>query len=247
MKSYDIMFLGLLVFASMAGAKDVTIDPVNYGSITQKNFDDFVLDMGSIVSFTPMAPAKTLGVLGLDVSADLIVSDLANSDSWKYLMEDNDSADVWTAGRLHVQKGLPWQFDVGGMLLVLPDSNVTAWGLELKKGIIEDGALLPLPAISARGSYSRMEGVDNIGLETYSLDLLASKDFLMFTPYLGLSYLHIKGSTDSTLLSGINDVDRSDVRTLGGLQWCPFPLCVVDLELVLGEVTQYGLKAGLRF
>ena len=89
--------------------------------------------------------------------------------------------------------------------------------------------------------------MDDIDLQTYSFDLLLSKDLLIFTPYLGLSYLHIDGQETSPYATGLSDVDTSDTRWLGGLQVTPLPLCVVDFDVVYGEVVQYGLRAGLRF
>ena len=242
-----VLLLLVLVWCCTAAAKDITLDPVNYGLITQKQFDDFILDLGSAISFTPMAPAKTLGLLGFDISGEVIVSDLSNSDAWKYLVEDNDTLQYLPVPRLHVQKGLPFSMDIGGMLVAYPDSNVRVWGLEFKKGIIDEGALLPIPAVSARVSYSKLEGVDDIALKTFSLDLLASKDFLMFTPYAGLSYLSVEGSEQSPIVTGLKEVKRSDTRALAGLQFSPLPFCAIDAEVVFGEVPQYGLKAGIRF
>lgn len=242
--------IGLLLFSTIwcgvATAKDIKIDPVNYGLITQKQFDDFILDLGTAISFTPMSPAKTLGTLGFDVSGEVVVSDLSDRNAWKYLVEGNKTFQYLPVPRLHVQKGLPFGMDIGGMLVAYPDSNVRVWGLEFKKGLIKEGALLPIPAVSARVSYSKLEGVDDIDLNTFTVDLLASKDFLMFTPYAGLSYLSVDGREQSSLVT-LNEVKRNDIRGLAGLQFSPFPLCTLGAEVVFGKVPQYGLKAGLRF
>ena len=237
----------LLACITPCRAWDITIDPVDFGLITQNQFDDFVLDLGTAISFTPMTPAKTLGLLGLDISGELSVSDLSNSEAWKYLVEDNDTFSYLTLPRVHAQKGLPFGFDVGGMLATLPDSNVQVWGLELKKSLIDDGGVLPIPAVSVRASYSALEGVDDIDLKTYSLDLMVSKDVLMLTPYAAASYLNIEGKETSPYVTGLRDVERSDTRLLGGLQYSPFPFCITNFEVVLGDMPQYNLKVGIRF
>lgn len=247
MKSRVTLLCLLLACGTPSWARDIAIDPIEFGLITQSQFDDFILDLGTAISFTPMTPAKTLGLLGLDISGEVTVCDLSNSEAWKYLIEDNDTFSYLPLPRVHAQKGLPFGIDVGGMLASMPDSNIQVWGLEIKKSLIDEGGLAPIPAVSARVSYSVLEGVDDIDLKTYSVDLMISKDVLMFTPYAALSYLNIEGKETSPYVTGLLDVECSDTRFLGGLQCSPFPFCVTNLEVVLGEVPQYNLKAGIRF
>jgi hypothetical protein len=104
-----------------------------------------------------------------------------------------------------------------------------------------------MPAVSARASYSQLDGVSDIDLRTYALDLLISKGFLMLTPYAGVSALRIEGSDESGLATGWKDVEENVVQGLAGLQLCPFPFFIINAEATFGEVPQYGIKAGIRF
>ena len=240
-----LIVLSLYVLAPTS-AKDIVLDPVNFGLLTQSDFDNFITEFGSAISFLALTPAKTLGVVGFDVAVDVVVTDINhNANYWKFLVEGNDPASYLSIPRLHVQKGLPGKIDIGGMYAAVPDSNIRVWGGEIKYGLVKGNAFMP--AVSTRASFSQLDGVDDIDLEAYSLDLLISKGFLMMTPYGGVSALHIKGRETSVLVTGLNDVERDVIRPLLGVQLYPFPFCNVTAEAAFGDVPQYGLKAGFRF
>ncbi|MCH8193169.1 MAG: hypothetical protein IIA65_04020 [Planctomycetes bacterium] len=227
-------------------AKDIVFDPVNSGLLTQSDFDNFITEFGTAISFLALTPAKTLGVVGFDVSVEVAVTDINhNANYWKFLVEGNDTTNYLPIPRLHVQKGLPGKIDIGGMVAAVPGSNIRVWGGEIKYGVVKGNAFMP--AVTTRASFSQLDGVDDIDLETYSLDLLISKRFLMITPYGGVSALHIEGRETSPLVTGLNDVKEDVMRLLLGLQLYPFPYCDVTVEAAFGDVPQYGLKAGFRF
>ncbi len=247
MKMAFVVLIVVSLFAlAPTSADDIVFDPVNFGLLTQGDFDNFITEFGTAISFLHLTPAKTLGVVGFDVSVEVIVTDI-NHDAnyWKYLVEDNDTIGYFPIPRLHVQKGLPGKIDIGGMLASVPGSNVRVWGGEIKYGIVKGNAFMP--AVTTRASFSQLDGVNDIDLETYSLDLLISKGFLMMTPYGGVSALHIKGRETSALVTGLNDVEKDIIRPLLGVQLYPFPFCNVTAEAAFGDVPQYGLKAGFRF
>ena len=247
MKKYLVFTSVLCLVVSVSvHAKDIEMDPVNFGLLSQNDFEDFITELGTAVSFVPMTPAEPLGITGLDVALEVAVTDINHSQNyWKYMVEDNDPMDLLPVARIHVQKGLPMNIDIGGMYAMLPDSNIEAWGLEVKWAMIKGGVLMP--AASVRGSYTRLIGVDDVGLRTYGADLLVSKGFLMFTPYGGISAMRVDGSDESGLPTGFSDVNEDVVRWLAGLQFSLFPFLIINGEVVFGEVDQYGLKAGIRF
>lgn len=240
-----LMVVSLFVLAPTS-AEDIVFDPVNFGLLTQSDFDNFITEFGTAISFLPLTPAKTLGVTGLDVSVEVVVTDINhNANYWKYLVEGNDTTRYLPIPRLHVQKGLPGKIAIGGMVAAVPGSNIRVWGGEIKYGVVKGGAFMP--AVTTRASFSQLDGVDDIDLETYSLDLLISKGFLMITPYGGVSALHIEGQETSALVTGLNKVEEDFVRLLLGCQLYPFPFCDVTAEAAFGDVPQYGLKASFRF
>ncbi len=240
-----IMMCSVCFFGTVR-AKDIQFDPAGIGLATQADFDTFITELGSGIHFTPMAPAKTLGIVGFDLCLETVVADVGDhKQSWQYMVEDNDTFSYLAMGRFHVQKGLPFRTDIGAMIQAVPNSNILAWGLELKHGIIKEG--LVLPSLTVRGSYTQLEEVDDIGLSVYGLDLLISKDFLMVTPYGGVSALRIEGCDKSSLATGFQKAEEHEMQAIAGLQISPFPLCIVSVEAVFGEVPLYGIKLGVGF
>jgi hypothetical protein len=240
MKKALIMML-LLSATGFASASDIKFTDV----ISQGEFEDFTKEFGTALVFTPMAPAETLGTFGFDVSVESVFTDISDGkDYWKKLVDDNDPVSYLPVPRLHVQKGLPFGLDVGAMYTSVPGSNIKLWGLEAKYALIEGSTLMP--ALSVRASYSKLQGIDDINLDTQSLDVLASKGIFMFTPYAGASVIRVNGSENSDLVE-LDDVNEVGYRGLAGVQISPLPLLVINGEVSIGETTQFGLKIGLRF
>ncbi|MBN1847871.1 MAG: hypothetical protein JW932_04730 [Deltaproteobacteria bacterium] len=241
MKKFFFIFLLLLFIPNPSSAEDIKI----YQTITQTEFDRFIEEFGTGIAFNPMAPAEPLGITGFDVGVEIVATDINETESyWRKLVEDSDPDSYLIVPRLHVQKGLPFDIDIGAIYVETPDSNVTLWGLEAKYALLS--GTVATPAVSIRGSYSKLDGVDEISLNTQTIDLLVSKGILMFTPYGGVSAIRIEGKENSELVA-LNKVEQTSFRGLIGLQFSPFPLFNFNAEVTLGDVTQYGLKMGLRF
>jgi hypothetical protein len=240
MKKFTLMLV-LLSVTSLVTAKDIEFTD----QITQDDFKNFVKEFGTALSFNPMAPAEPLGITGFDASVEMVVTDISDQEQyWQKLVDDNDPYSFLAVPRLHVQKGLPFNIDVGAMYMAVPNSNIKLWGIEAKYAILEGSMVTP--AVSVRASYSQLLGVDDVDLNTQSLDLLVSKGFLMFTPYGGVSVIRVNGSENSAMVT-LDDVNETGYRALAGIQFSPFPLLIINGEVSVGDVAQYGVKIGLRF
>lgn len=241
MKKILMMMTLLLSFARFASAGDIEFTDV----ISQEDFKDFTKEFGTALLFNPMAPAEPLGITGFDVSVETTLTDISDDkEYWQKLVSDNDPYSYLPVPRLHVQKGLPFGIDVGGMYVSVPGTNIKLWGLEAKYAILEGSMVTP--ALSVRASYSQLEGVADVSLNTQSLDVLVSKGILMFTPYAGASMFNVNSSENSDLVE-LDDVNETGYRALAGVQFSPLPLLIINGEVSFGEVPQYGLKIGFRF
>ncbi len=233
--------IALLSATGLASASDIKFTD----EITQGDFQEFVKEFGTAVLFNPMSPAEPLGIFGFDVSVETVFTDISESENyWIKLVDDNDPFSYIPVPRLHVQKGLPFNIDVGAMYVTVPGSNIKLWGLEAKYALLEGTTLTP--ALSVRGSYSQLQGVDEIELSTQSLDVLVSKGILMLTPYAGASIIRIQGSENSNLVD-LEQENEIGYRALAGVQFSPLPMFVINGEVSIGEITQFGLKLGLRW
>ena len=232
----------LLIFMStFASAMDITIPD----SATQDEFKDFVREVGYALTFNPMAPAEPLHITGFDVSLEIVGTDIDDDKKyWETFIDGTDVDAILPVPRIHIQKGLPMNIDIGAMYSSVPDSNINLWGIEAKWAILE--GTVATPALCVRGSYSALSGVDELSLNTMSADILISKGILMLTPYAGASAIRVSGSADDSN-ADLDDEDDVIYRLIGGVQYSPIPLLIVNVEVGLGEINQYGLKAGLRF
>jgi opacity protein-like surface antigen len=226
--------------------------------MSDSDYKKFAMELASALAFTPMAPAEALGVTGFDVSAEISVTDIDQSKSyWENMTKDNDDQDPYLSfAKLHIQKGLPFNIDLGAMYGVLINTNASSWGIEAKWAFIEGNTAIP--AVAVRVAYSQMLGVDDVDLSQASGELMISKGFLMFTPYASIGAVNvmadsISGNVDS---SGVISVDANDVneamfRGLVGLQFTPMPLLSIKGEAVLnaGDTTvpSINLSVGLKF
>ncbi len=237
-----ILVLSILLYAASSIAMDIKImDP----TLTQNEFESFVKEFGYALTFNPMAPAEPLNITGFDIGLEMVVSDISDSKGyWKGLVKGTDIDSYIPIPRIHVQKGLPLNIDVGAMVVVVPDSNIQLWGLEAKYAILKGTAVTP--ALAVRTSFSQLQGVDDVDLNTLSLDALISKGFLSLTPYGGVSIVRVSGSENSDTVT-LEDEDEFIYRIIGGLQFTPFPLFKINLEVSYGETIQGGIKTGIRF
>lgn len=241
MKKTAISLILILLLVSVGFTKDLQLN----SGLNQDYFNSASREVGVALSFTPMSPAEPLGITGFDAGAELILTDISDNKKYiEYFFEDNDAPFMLPVPRLHIQKGLPFNIDLGAMYSAVPNSNIKLWGVELKYAILEGG--VTMPAVSIRGSFSKLEGVNDLSVNTQSADILISKGFLFLTPYAGLSMLRINVSENSKEVN-LEDVHETIYRGILGLQVSPLPLFTINAEVSVGEVNQYGLKVGLRF
>jgi len=240
-KSLFVFFLFLFCIPIFASAEDLELNP----GMSQSDFKSMAKELGVAISFNPMSPAEPLGILGFDISTEVVVTDInSKKQKWKLAFEDQDTLPVLTMTRVHVQKGLPFNIDVGAMYAGAPSTNIRVWGLELKYAILKGGVVAP--AISVRTTFSKMENVSDLDAYTYSGELLISKGFLFLTPYAGFTALRVNADEDSKNVD-LDDVHETIYRGVLGLQATPFPLVKINLETSFGVVNQYGVSVGIRF
>lgn len=178
-----------LAFSSIAGgAFAADLNQIqNLGS--QSSFQDLTKDLGAALSYKSLSPATPLGITGFDIGVDASTTKM-QSNAFKVATGSNDS--YLPLARLRAQKGLPFGFDVGLSYAQAPGTDIRLWGGELRYAIVSGN--VALPAIAVRGSYSRMDGVNQLDFNTKALDVSISKGFLGVTPYAGLGRVWATGT-----------------------------------------------------
>ena len=77
---------------------------------------------------------------------------------------------------LRFVKGLPYNIDLGLSYSRVPSADLDLWGGELRWAILEGSAATP--AVAVRGTYTKLSGVDQLKMHTYSADVSISKGFV---------------------------------------------------------------------
>jgi hypothetical protein len=213
--------------------------------LSQSLFRDLSEQLGLALAYHPLAPAEPLGLLGFDIGVELTASDIDESAQfWTDI--NSDLPGYLTFPKLHAQKGLPFGIDVGLVYSQVPSSNIGMWGGEVKWAILK--GTIATPALSLRGSYTTLFGVDGLDVSTYGADLSISKGFGPFTPYAGVGQLAINSGTDALSDVGIPLQDESVSQTHGFIgAKLSFLMLSVVAEADFAAIPTYGLRLNLSF
>ncbi len=237
----------LLVFiwAAPVLAGDIDFQP----TYTQQMFKDFSKEVGAAVIYRGLAPGHPRGLTGFDIGVEGTFTKISSDqDYWKKAVKGNDPPTYLSAPKLHVQKGLPFGFDVGAVVAKIVDTDISYAGAEVRYSILKGGILEP--NIAVRGSYSQTFGADQLDLKTYGLDISASKGFgagIKIIPYGGIGQYWMN-SKPKNLTAGVNlDTENfSRTRFFGGAR-LQMALFTVTGEVDYIEVPSFSLRAGITW
>jgi hypothetical protein len=239
------MFLRHALIASIvfavslpAAAKDLTIQ-----GLSQDDFHKISQDLGSALSYKPLAPAEPLGLFGFDLGVAGTDTKIKNTDSFKNAGVGDISDIVVPSARFNL--GLPFGFDVGVMAGAAPSTNVRLYGGEVRWAFIKGSTTMP--AIALRASYTQLAGVDQLDLNTKGVDLSISKGIALFTPYAGIGKVWVTSTPKNIPVAAPSEESFSQNKYFVGVNM-NFVLVNIALEAdKTGEDTSYGLKLGFRF
>jgi len=232
----SILSLGGLALPAQA----VDLNTINL--LNQAQFRLLSDDLGAALSYKPILPAESLGVTGFDLGIEFSATQLQNSAVFS-LAASGESINTLILPKLHIHKGLPFGLDIGASYSAVPDSNIKLWGAELRYAIVKGGTATP--AVALRGSYSALEGVNQLKLTTTGVDVSISKGFALFTPYAGIGKVWVSSTPDASTGLAPEDFDLNKV--FAGVN---MNLAVVNIAVEgdkTGDATSYGIKFGWRF
>jgi hypothetical protein len=226
----EVLFFLIVVFqtASQAG----TLDLIGSGA-TQDAFKKFSKELGLAVSYLPLAPAEPLGIIGFDAGAEVTTGSIKKISGAKTTL---------VLPKLHLQKGLPFGFDVGAVYSQVSALDIALVGAELKYALISGN--VALPAVALRAGYTKLTGVDELDLSTLSADLSVSKGFTFITPYAGVGMVQVTAKEKAGL--NLAEEKQSLSKQFVGVK---ISLAVINfvLEADFSDVPLYTLRinAGL--
>lgn len=242
MKKLLITALLLLLGTGTVFAADNDFD---FAGIANSTFGTAVREAGLLTAYRAVAPAEPGGLTGFDIGIEASFAEF-DEQIWDQILVGNDTPSYVVAPRLHLRKGLPFlNIDLGASYAYLPDSDVKMYGGEVQWAILEGTAATP--ALALRGHYSKLDGVDDFSLDTYGADVVLSKGFAIFTPYIGGGVLQINGKytgDQSTFTEILTKQDFTEYRGFGGCQ-ITMALVRLTLEAEFSEMPVYTAKLSL--
>lgn len=230
------------LWALPARAQEIEFNPL----ITSAQFRTFSGLVGQVIYATPVEPASARSLLGFDIgiSATAIPID-ETADYWLNAVgSDISKSGYLILPRLVVSKGLG-RATVAASVAIIPDTDYAVYGGSLDVPIIRGG--LVTPALTLRGSYSLLNGVDVYDLKSYGAELFLSKGFGPLTPYAaaGMTRVSAEGRVLRAGVPLINLVDEFDHEryTVGVRISMLLPKLV--LEATQGQELTYSAKVSL--
>lgn len=240
MKSRSVKALACSVLLMVAGsAWGQKIERLQ--NLAQQDFRLLSEDLGAAISYHPQTPTEPLGLTGFDVGLAITASKIANKDAVARASSDSVPSYL-IIPTLRANKGLPFGFDVGLMYSTIPGSNISLWGGEARWAILKGG--IAEPAVGVRGTFTKLTGVDQLDMNTKSLDISASKGFAMLTPYIGVGRTWINSEPH------VGSLTKEDFALNKLFFGAGFKLLLFNMNAEVdrtGASTAYSLKAGLRF
>ncbi len=175
----------LLPTSAFAGPNDITLQrfvrmersmTAQIAVGEEQLFRDFSRDIGLIFAPRLATTGETLGVSGFSVQLDQSVSLVdSSSEYWQLGAQSGDPSGSLQTSTLHIRKGLPFSFEVGGTITKMWGSELMGVGAELRFAPLED-ILWPGPDLAFRGFVSTVLGDTQLAM------LLPGWDVVMSVP-----------------------------------------------------------------
>ena len=121
-----LLACGLLAMSASAFANEFHI---TIPGLSQTDFDGISQDLGAVTSYKQMEGASSEGITGFDVGLNLGDTQVGHQTAWEDATGKSSVSSVPFAD-VHISKGLPFGFDIGGEYSTVPSSNISEYGVE---------------------------------------------------------------------------------------------------------------------
>ena len=241
MKKLRLIFATLLIVWTSALAHADDIDAIDRLSPSQ--FEAFADDLVAALSYKSSSSAEPLGVLGFDLGLGVSLVRLENAESWG--VATGSTTEYLPIPKVSLSKGLPFDVDLGAFVAAVPGSNILVYGGQVQYALMAGNPVLP--AVALRGGITRLSGVEQLALETRSVELVVSKGLFAFTPYAGVGRVWGDVTPNSAAAVTLQNLSPTLDRVFAGLQ---FGLVIGSLSIEVdktGDALGASTKLGLRF
>ena len=191
----DLNLAGLVLRSSTP-----TFDRTIHGTL----FKQLTTELGVAMAPQFTDPSSTVGLSGFEIGFSTAVTNIhQDADYWQFARRTDERADGALAmTSLHVRKGLPASFELGGNVSWISNSEMFALGLEVKWALNE--GFYYIPDVAIRGTVNVLVGARDLQVDGAAdgdgFDLSLSKSFPIggtttLTPYAGYNLLIINANS----------------------------------------------------
>ncbi len=234
-----VLALALALFAVIPKVYAQSFDSLQ--ALSQDDFRVLAENLSSATHYRGITPTEPLGIIGFDIGLSVTATDIDESVLDLANGGEFDSSRILLP-RLHVHKGLPFGIDIGAFAAAAPDTDISLLGAEIRKAVFEGTAVTP--AVGIRLGFSTLQGVDDLSLQSASIDLSISKGVLLLTPYAGVGYVvtQVEASEEFNLEEEMVSQEKFYVGLNVNLGFN----FTIEADRT-GDYTTVGAKAGIRF
>jgi hypothetical protein len=161
-------------------------------SLTQSAFREFTKEAGLVVYFRSLTDAKPMGAGNFEVSVLQWETKFDDTkDAWNDTFVHPDETHwLKESPRLAIpgltfRAGLTDKLDVALYITKSPGANYGFYGSQVQYNIVNNKA--KKFSASVRGSFVKLYGPDDLAFNSYGVDVIASKDFVVSEKWLTLA------------------------------------------------------------
>ena len=209
--------------------------------LDQAQFVEFSENLSAATRYNGVSPPEYLGLLGFDVGLEVSSTEV-NSELFDFASDGDFDGSELIIAKAHIQKGFAFGLDLGASYGLIPGTDASVTGGEIRYAISRGG--IATPAVGIRATYSTVLGVDDYNLQSGGLELGISKGFLMVTPYAGIGV--VRSRADASDLDGLSSESYTQNKFVIGATINLGIALTLELDRT-GDYRTYSAKAGIRF
>lgn len=223
-------------------------------ALTQKAWHQFTEEAGLVTYFRPLIDAKPMGAWNYEFSLmewETAIDD--TDDAWNDTFVHPDSThwlfeeDALGFPGLMFRSGITDQIDVGAYWTINPGANYGFWGGQVQYNFVNN--VEKNWAVSTRFSFVSMFGPKDIDHTVYGLDMLASREYSIFSdwisisPYAGLSG-YLSSAHENSSLVNLKDENIFGVQGMLGAV-ADISIARLGVEYNVAVVNSFSFKLGV--
>jgi len=225
-------------------------------ALTQQEWHQFTKEAGLVTYYRSLTDARPMGVGNYEFSIlqwNTTIDD--TKDHWNDTFVHPDSVHWLKEGEqlgipgLTFRTGITSAIDIGVYWIKNPGANYGIWGGQVQYNLVND--MENTWAASARASIASLYGPDDLDLTVYGVDLIASKEFAVYSdwisvsPYAGVS-TYLTHAHETTQAVNLHD------ETIGGVQGMvgassKISFAALAIEYNIAAVNTLSFKIGIGF